>query len=369
MNMIDEATLREALRSAGEGFDVSSDAKDRILTEAQRGEVDAITVRSPRGRRVQSRVQVSLIAAAILLLVGAISWPLLRGEGGGHPSALASRNALQSNSSTLSPSSGEKAVGGLYVPTGAHGSVATFGSAYTSTVAINTKVATSSKIESTGNVDLRIGKGQVANSFSTLTRVVQGDRGFVVSSQERVGTNAAGKFSFGVIVLEVPQRSFSTLVSQVQRVAHATSVNTSSTDVTSQYVDLRARIGAAQASRAQYLVIMTKATSISDILAVQNQLNNLQSQIEQLQGQLNVLSHATTDATLTVTLTESGHATNANAPRTGFAKAWHDGVQGFVAGFEWIVRLAGPALFALIALAAGFVVVRYARRAIERRRI
>ncbi len=67
-----------------------------------------------------------------------------------------------------------------------------------------------------------------------------------------------------------------------------------------------------QVSRAQYLRIMTRTSSISGILSVQNQLDNIQSQIEQLQGQLNVLAHETTYATLTVSLSQASHQVNAH---------------------------------------------------------
>jgi len=40
---------------------------------------------------------------------------------------------------------------------------------------------------------------------------------------------------------------------------------------------------------------------------VQNQLNSIQSQIEQLQAQLNLLNSETTYATLTVSLREAGN--------------------------------------------------------------
>ena len=77
--------------------------------------------------------------------------------------------------------------------------------------------------------------------------------------------------------------------------------------MTGQYVDLKARIAALGVARRQYLAIMTRATTISDVLAVQARVNSLQSQIEQLQGQLNLLSHETTYANLTVNVTERGH--------------------------------------------------------------
>src|ERR1019366_4569323 len=132
---------------------------------------------------------------------------------------------------------------------------------------------------------------------------------------------------------------------------------------------LSAHITALQSSRQQYLLIMTKATSISDILAVQNQLNTLQSEIEQLQGQLNVLNHETTYGSLTVMLTETGHPSNAPHHRSGFGKAWHDAASGFVAGFEWLVRISGPALFAVLMLGLVLALSRFGWRATRRRRL
>jgi hypothetical protein len=147
-------------------------------------------------------------------------------------------------------------------------------------------------------------------------------------------------------------------VSQVQQTGHATSVTTTSTDVTGQYVDLQARIAALQASRQQYLTIMAQATSIGDI----------QSQIEQLQGQLAVLTVETTYGTLTVSLVEAGQRPLPPlSPRTGLDKAWHDGIDGFVSGFEWLLRIAGMTLFVLLCSAAVFVLGRWVWRATRRR--
>ena len=87
---------------------------------------------------------------------------------------------------------------------------------------------------------------------------------------------------------------------------------------------------------------MTKATSISDILAVQSQLDTLQSQIEQLQGQLQVLDSQTTYGTLVVSVSEPGHrSTPPPAPRSGIGAAWHGAVSGFTAAFDGLVRGSG----------------------------
>src|SRR5208283_4200344 len=105
----------------------------------------------------------------------------------------------------------------------------------------------------------------------------------------------------------VPQPSFGSVLAQVQGFGKVTSVTSTSTDVTGQYVNLQARITALQDSLQQYLTILSRATSIGDILSVQNQIDTIQSEIEQLQGQLNLLDSQTTYGSLTVSLSEVGH--------------------------------------------------------------
>jgi hypothetical protein len=215
---------------------------------------------------------------------------------------------------------------------------------------------------------LTIGDGKLSSAMTRLTTLVAGFGGFVASSQSQLGPGDASSPSSGTIVLQVPESSFASLLAQVQKVGHATSVTTTSTDVTGQVVDLQARIDALQASRQQYLSILAKATTIGDILAVQSQLDSLQTQIEQLQGQLGVLNGETTYGTLTVSLAEAGRApAPPSPPSSGLGKAWHDGVHGFVAGFDWLVRIAGPTLFVLLCLAVLAVLGRFGWRAVRRR--
>ncbi len=99
------------------------------------------------------------------------------------------------------------------------------------------------------------------------------------------------------MTLQVPVNNFSAALKQAQRIGRTTSLTTKATDVTGQYVDLQSRIAALNASRQQYLTIMTKATTVGDVLAVQDQLDTIQTQIEQLQGQLQVLTSETSYST------------------------------------------------------------------------
>jgi hypothetical protein len=126
--------------------------------------------------------------------------------------------------------------------------------------------------------------------------------------------------------------------------------------VTSQYVDLQARIGSLQDTRTQFQQILTKAQSIGDILAVEQQISDVQTQLEELQGQLQVMADQTTYATLSVHLTERGKkAATTSATKSGISKAWGHALHTFSAGVESILAASGGvAVFLLtVALLAG----------------
>jgi hypothetical protein len=206
-----------------------------------------------------------------------------------------------------------------------------------------------------------VARGDLTSTVNKLTSLASAYGGFVANSQTQSGgtaspistsTTSDGPAS-GTVTLQVPVANFTALLAEAKALGTPTSVSTKATDVTGQYVDLQERITALEASRQQYLTIMTKASSVGDVLAVQAQLDNLQSQIEQLQGQLSVLSSETDYSTLTVAVSEAQPHHHAPAPApTGVTKAWHDSLHGFAVGVDGIIRLAGPVLFALLCLAA-----------------
>jgi Domain of unknown function (DUF4349) len=360
MTMIDEQVLRDALGAAAEEFTVSKQAIARILDEARVEEPERSTRRVssfvPESRRMRALV----FSVAALVLASAIAVPLLRSETGTPSRSAVSLNSKHVIGSGFSVSGEQANSSSSGVPLSEKVPTPTY------LTVTNGKVAT--KIESNGTVNLIVGTGNVAKSIKTLTALVAKDRGFVESSQAKASSHSASTFATGTIVLEVPQHTFTLLVSQVQHVGHATSVNTTSNNVTSQYVNLQSQIQALNVTLRQYYAIMTRATTISAILAVQAQINSIQSQIQQNEGQLKVLTSETTYSALTVNVAETTHL-QPTGPRTGFNKAWHDSVSGFIAGFQWLLRLAGPLLFAFVLLGALYALVRFGRRAHLRRKL
>jgi hypothetical protein len=213
-------------------------------------------------------------------------------------------------------------------------------------------VGQSAKIQQTGTLGLSVGRGALGRTMTRLTALAVGSGGFVASSQTQSGAGT-GNAPYGTITLQVPVDNFAAVLKGAQSLGRTTELTTKATDVTGQYVDLQARIAALDASRQQYLSILAKATTVGDVLSVQEQLDGIQTQIEQLQGQLQVLSSETSYSTLMTTVSEGTPHQPPKpgpVPESGLVRAWHDSIGGFVAGAEGVLRLAGPVLFVLLCL-------------------
>jgi hypothetical protein len=373
MTTFDEEMMKRALREAADDFAISDGAVESILDEARD---TATSDESPMIRAFIHRngpIRSTILAVAACVVLLAVAVPLFNSEGTAKknvPSALKfaalPRVGTHGESGVVISGTGQSSVSGQVAATGPSLSVPV---GKTLQKANATSLDGSLRVEEVGTIQLSVGAQHFQSALTQLTDFATTDGGFVASTQSHIGTKASHSFSTGTIILQVPERNFTMLVDQVRHAGDATSVATTATDVTGQYVDLQARISALQVSRTQYLKIMTRTNSIGGILSVQNQLNTIQRQIEQLQAQLNLLNSETTYATLTVAVSEAGHPVIATIhPRTGIDKAWHDSLHGFAAGVEWLIRIAGPLLFALLLLGALLVLGRWTWRATERRR-
>ncbi len=89
------------------------------------------------------------------------------------------------------------------------------------------------------------------------------------------------------MTVRVPQDKIDTALEQIKQGAVDVQNETrSGTDVTDQYVDLQSRLRAKQAAEEQLMTIMQGATKTQDVLDVYAQLQQVESDIEVLKGQI-----------------------------------------------------------------------------------
>jgi hypothetical protein len=101
-------------------------------------------------------------------------------------------------------------------------------------------------------------------------------------------------------------------------------------DVTARFVDLEGRLRNWKAQEVVLLNLMSKATTIVDSIRVQGQLQEVQANIEQIEGQLRLLSDQTAMSTISLSMAEAGPVPPPPAKST-LAGAWHQALHGFVA--------------------------------------
>ena len=103
------------------------------------------------------------------------------------------------------------------------------------------------------------------------------------------------------IVIRVPSDQLNTALDQVKKGAVDVQDETrTGVDITSQYVDLQSRLTADQAAANQLTIIMQNATKTQDVLAVYQQLQQVNSDIEVLKGQIKYDQQAAALSAITV---------------------------------------------------------------------
>jgi hypothetical protein len=168
----------------------------------------------------------------------------------------------------------------------------------TTTTAPNPVLATitSTQIVKSGQLSLEVGSLDTA---MTQSQAIVVGLGGSVDSSNRSGTD---EFATASITFRVPVAKWDQALSDLRKIgSKVLSEQTGSTDVTTQAVDLDARLRNLQATEAALQSIMARASAIPDVIAVENQLSDTQGQIEQLTAQSKLLLDQAARSTLTVT--------------------------------------------------------------------
>ena len=360
--MIAEDLLERGLHDAAAEFELPDRAVDGLRERLAPAAADTSAVRRPvHLPRTRGAWLAATAAALVVLVVVAIAV----GGGGGNPQRSDTANSLLAPKVPSNATAGESAGGGATssvagVP--APAAAAPRAGASSQKVPSLAPSDSNAKVVKTGEMDLQAGKGQVPHVLDRLTALATLERGYVADSHTAEGSDPSG-----AVTLRVPVQAFEATLSQVRGLgAKVLSQQTSGEDVTASYVDLQARIRALSDTRATFERLLSKATTINDILAVQSRITDVQTQIEQLQGQLRVLSDKADFAALTVTVDEKAAPAPVRHEQSGIAKAFHRSLDRFLGGVEAIIGILGPllliALVVLVLVLAGRLGYRRLRR-------
>ena len=329
--MIDEAVLADLVAQVGDEIPVPGAGAERVVT--------ALTAASvPSRRRARPRFTKPLLAAAAIFVVLLAAVPVVQnGSSSSKSSSVASPTVMAPDARARPGVSGSNASGGP-----------------------SNSPVDAAKIVKTGTLDLQLPHGALRVTVNRVTNTAVGLGGYVANSRTSYGSDPTAQ-----ITVRVPANEFETAITRLDALDGVKVLGESEngTDVTAQYVDLQAQLAAATAGRDALLVVLSRAQTVGDILAVQDRVTAAQTQVEQLQRRINVLGDQAAFSSLGVTLSEKpAHGETAALHRTpdkGLSKAWADARHGFSSGIEWIIARSGGALIVLLAALSLLFGVRF----------
>lgn len=359
--MIDEAVLEDLLARLADEIPVPPGGPAHVL--------DHLVNESAPARSARPRLVKPLLVAAAVAALLAVAVPVVNRSTSTHTSAFSKPSTDAAGRPFASPPGGAAQVGAgtggertiensngfAAMPHGAVGSAG--GNPGVSTdPGATTAPVDGAKIVKTGTLDLQAPHAGLRVAVNRVTGAATGLAGYVADSK----TSYGGSDPSAEVTIRIPAANFDTAITRLKALSEITVLSDSEngTDVTAHYVDLQAQLNAATVNRDALLTVLSHAQSIGDILAVRDRVTAAETDVEQLQGQINVLNGQATFSSIAVTLSEKPIPTASviHPPKaqTGLAKSWSDARGGFADAIEWFIARSGAALIILL---AGFALV------------
>jgi len=155
------------------------------------------------------------------------------------------------------------------------------------------------------NADLSVVVKDPVQSMADITALAEQLKGYVVSShiyQSTYGPNNITAPQVNINI-RIPADKLNDALEQIKNSAvEVQSENVSGQDVTDQYTDLKSRLKAKQAAEKKLLEILDKTEKSEDTLAVYTQVQQVQSDIEVLTGQINYIDQLAAMSSVNVNL-------------------------------------------------------------------
>ena len=223
------------------------------------------------------------------------------------------------------------------------------------------------------NADLAIVVKDPKTRMAEINALANEFGGYVVSSNLYQSFTSLGtEVPEATIVIRVPSERLDEALNRIKEDAVDIDYeNRSGQDVTNIYVDLQAQLKAKQAAEAKLLEIMDQATRAEDVLAIYLQVQQVQTEIEQLKGQIQYYEESAAMSSISVRLiAEAGTQPIEIGPWTpeGAAKEAIQDLIFFVQNFvEFLIRFVLLTLPALLLIAIPLYIFYLIGRAAYRR--
>ena len=152
------------------------------------------------------------------------------------------------------------------------------------------------KMIKTGKLNIHT---EIYQQYDKIVRdVVQQWGGYIASEKE----NASEDRKENAVTIKVPVQYFDDAMQQLSAgKGKIMDKEITTSDVTGEYADTRARMEAKKRSRMRYVDILQKAKKVQDVLDVEKEINATQEDIEAAEARVNYLKHSAAYSTIHLT--------------------------------------------------------------------
>ena len=205
------------------------------------------------------------------------------------------------------------------------------------------------KLTRSASLDLRV--KDISAAAARVRRIAAGLQAIVLSEQIgkggpvdplSVGSEPSTSFDgIGTLTLSVPADKLDAALNQLAAGVTVLQRSSSSQDVTSQYVDTQSRLKTMSASVERVRALMSRATDLGQVVALESEMSRREADLESLESQLDALRNSVERSTLAVSLSTAGSkAVTENA----FLAGLHSGWDAFTASAGALLKAVGALL-------------------------
>lgn len=206
----------------------------------------------------------------------------------------------------------------------------------------------------------------VTATADRATSLVNAVGGYVSNEQETITPGIPSSVS---MELKIPVAQYDATLSQLQTLGKKLFFSQQAQDVTQQVADVSSRVASAQAAIRQLRALLSRAGSVGDLLAVQDEINAQESSLEALLAQQQALAHETSYATVSLLIVSHHvrivkHKKKSHGFGAGLSAGWR-ALRAVVTGLLTALGAALP--FILIVALLGGIAYGGRRRVLRRR--
>lgn len=225
------------------------------------------------------------------------------------------------------------------------------------------------KLIRTIRLEIRVPSSDLlGNTVESLKGLADNFDGYVTNNDIDYGSSYAG----GEIVVRIPKDNADSFLNQVESSGlNVISLSDSSDDVTLEYSDVSTALEVQKIKREKYLEYLEQARDIDEILAIEDRLSDVVTQIEQYQSRLLILDNQIDYTRVSIRIsctTSKSRDSLGERVKQRFGEIGSGFIETLLDGLEWATGAIATLVFTLpIILGVMFIGLKVVMKAVRRK--